>query len=953
MGEHNFVNGLYKIDLMTLYNNSDNTSKWFEKPEISIANNQSTILFGIANADITLLQPDILDCVSDITYACVYPTSPNTFDSHDFSIPLLNGVIEGSYDVRMIIEHIESGDIVYNQSSDNGTFELDPHQRAVAHWESPYSNWIDSNKYNISFIAILIDEFEWTQSGNERFFEISFYDHIDVAILSNPTDQNRLQRVKSDLDAMGMVYTQFETSDWNKYLTDEWLDGYSKVLLPWQTDYNVEYGDYYELLGTENPNNADLTGIEVIETFMSNGGTVQIHLGPYRDYYQDTTDTERISVPFDLDIAMRNRVNLTIDQRIKSENLSFNDPFHPIMKNLDTSAFSVINAGSHVALSGLDTAQGGDDNMPKVCMDASVGASEKGYISGGGTFHSLIGDNDNIDQSVLAVCSVGDGGIIVTTIDVENPTVSTPYGQNNTFSLLSNMLAYQLSPYPSGFEVAGQGFDLTIDGRIQPFDALSGAYERTPIKSNATLEFNFEIDSSLSSIISANWVIESVDDSIITGWDGETLGEDNWYVYKQSNTVPVNATFCIEDTSADLGCKIDAEWRIWLYLSDSQGHTRITNISVFTNDVRADNNPPSSIFEIVNDDTNSDLIELIGTQPTPSDYDEELQEFIMVDSSVYRVTLDENSQTTTVYFTAAGSTDVGTGIQEYRWLVTGASMEDQEFIINSPDYNWSYTFNSVTPTNNPLMIELYTSDFRFTSEPPYRMFFEVVPSDFGDEEVVSELDNLFTAEGERFDALDSIDIINVTGVTVEVSLDDKSIFDKGGAVKNTEKDRGRYNSVSGLCDGDSYSLSLNISHLYVYGEEYGSEGNVYIRITEAGHSPVEEEIYLYTLPRILDPCEENPESCEEESGSLNTIMIGGIATVILLLVVVITFIMRNRRSKNTQQDSVETFGGVEQMDPVEAYVQQLVAQGYDEQMARQYAQQYYAQYYDQQKRSGG
>ena len=79
------------------------------------------------------------------------------------------------------------------------------------------------------------------------------------------------------------------------------------------------------MLGTENSNNADLTGIEVIETFMSNGGTVQIHLGPYRDYYQDSSDTERIGVPFDLDIAMRNRVNLTIDQRIKSQNLSFND----------------------------------------------------------------------------------------------------------------------------------------------------------------------------------------------------------------------------------------------------------------------------------------------------------------------------------------------------------------------------------------------------------------------------------------------------------------------------------------------------------------------------------------------------------------------------------------------------------------------------------------------------
>ena len=46
---------------------------------------------------------------------------------------------------------------------------------------------------------------------------------------------------------------------------------------------------------------------------------------------------------------------------------------------------------------------------------------------------------------------------------------------------------------------------------------------------------------------------------------------------------------------------------------------------------------------------------------------------------------------------------------------------------------------------------------------------------------------------------------------------------------------------------------------------------------------------------------------------------------------------------------VEQFGGVEQMDPVEAYVQQMVASGYDEQTARQYAEQYYASYYAQQK----
>jgi hypothetical protein len=73
---------------------------------------------------------------------------------------------------------------------------------------------------------------------------------------------------------------------------------------------------------------------------------------------------------------------------------------------------------------------------------------------------------------------------------------------------------------------------------------------------------------------------------------------------------------------------------------------------------------------------------------------------------------------------------------------------------------------------------------------------------------------------------------------------------------------------------------------------------------------------------------------------------------------------------------MESFGGVEQMDPVEAYVQQLlaqgydeetarqyanieiyvqqlIAQGYDEQTARQYAQQYYAPYSAQQGDGGG
>ena len=132
MGVHDFTSGLYRIDLMTLYNNTDNTSKWFDKPEISQANNVSTILFEIANADITLLQPDVLDCVSDAVYSCVYSTNSQGQNAHDFSVPMLNGVIEGVYEVTMKVVDEDTGQTVYEQDSDNGPFVLDPHQRSQA-----------------------------------------------------------------------------------------------------------------------------------------------------------------------------------------------------------------------------------------------------------------------------------------------------------------------------------------------------------------------------------------------------------------------------------------------------------------------------------------------------------------------------------------------------------------------------------------------------------------------------------------------------------------------------------------------------------------------------------------------------------------------------------------------------------------------------------------------------
>ena len=82
-------------------------------------------------------------------------------------------------------------------------------------------------------------------------------------------------------------------------------------------------------------------------------------------------------------------------------------------------------------------------------------------------------------------------------------------------------------------------------------------------------------------------------------------------------------------------------------------------------------------------------------------------------------------------------------------------------------------------------------------------------------------------------------------------------------------------------------------------------------------------------------------------------MFAAIGVILILAIVGVTLVLRSRGKSDDSQDTVQQFGGVEQMDPVEAYVQQMVGQGYDEATARQYAEQYYSAYYAQQGKGGG
>ena len=78
---------------------------------------------------------------------------------------------------------------------------------------------------------------------------------------------------------MGMTYTQLSVSDWDRYATGNWMSHYEKILLPWQTDYNVEYGEYYETLAQTRESDG-LSVTEVLEAYMVNGGTCLLYTSP-------------------------------------------------------------------------------------------------------------------------------------------------------------------------------------------------------------------------------------------------------------------------------------------------------------------------------------------------------------------------------------------------------------------------------------------------------------------------------------------------------------------------------------------------------------------------------------------------------------------------------------------------------------------------------------------------
>ena len=969
VASHDFSAGVYMIQAETIFDNSTQGTAWFGADEVETSNNLARVIFNVESVDISLSKPSTLACLDDQVLACVLPTDSAV--THDWSLSAINGVLTGEYVFTMNVEDItDPANPTTAHTTTYGTtsnpITLEPQERT----DLTFAGWTgyqDGRTYNISYSATIAATGE--SSGNVRYFHATFADLVDVAILSEST--TRTSTIKQDLALLGMSYTQYEIDDWNDYLTTTWILKYNKVVLPWQTAFaakDIGAGGlgYYEKLGDNK---------DTLENFMDAGGTIQAHMAPHGDqvYAIGTTDPR---LPLDLNIQSR----ATDTTKIRYADLDIADPFHPILDNVDSTNFQGFDADTTVATAVVSTIQADADTVPARC-----GPGGGGFMEAGGSFQSLLRTQEEtvqLTETILGVCSYGSsakGGMIVTTMDVA--TVSAR-ADSTTFPLLGNMLAYDVTAYPNGFGTRGNGLDLTINGDVPQTDPSTNDYKLRYMKSDAELTFGFT--TATTETLTADWIMDGP-----TAWDGSAMASGVSY---STDTNPT-ATFCQADISEVTGCRTGAEWTVTLMLHDDEGHARTIQVVLQTNDLEADEyNPNASAIVVTEDRDYAEQLELTGTKVIPNVEGEWEQ---------YRLTLDENGETS-IDFDAGASSDPdalsGNGITKYEWTVYNDEPYGEfrspkgVYTENAASQGeWTYTFRNVTidafgEQQAEIRIELIVTDgTEEKTSQKFRFYFVVVPAGFGDEEPVVTLD-----WGRENGSRVVEDTLSVSGSVVTGAEDETDVFvelafeeETFGLTPiqkfNAETDGTFAKTKNGLGDGDSFVLNLSLDGMY---SNVSQTQRIFIKIYEYDSISGERWVTIKWLEINLAPCqglEADPDAeaaggrfvlvdgaCEWEgawtydpvtgewsppvdtsgdgdgSSGLNVTMLAGIGGA-LLVIVLLTLVFLRRGGDDDVVKNVDFSMGMVEQDPVEQYVQQLVAQGYPEETARAHAQQYAGQ----------
>ena len=730
-----------------------------------------------------LASPNELDCLSDPILECTLPIDQAL--SHDWTFKAYNADVPEDYIFRMSIVDLSDNSQVHSTTTNTITMAQ---YDVVDIIFTPWNGWVDGSSYNISFSAVRANDN--SNVGNTRYFHATFEDTIDVAILSSSSTP----AIKQDLSILGMTYTQFTLDDWSTYLEPGWISIYQKIVIPWQGDNSAkpesDGGDgYFEKLGDSSVKNT-------LESFMSAGGTVQIHLSSSTDYYGYSSSTGQSYLPFDMDIRPRD----TAQTKVKYTNMEVMNPYHPIFDGVDLVAFQGFDAHGTVANAIINTKSSSSTSIPGTC---------DGYIEDGGFFQRLISSQIDIQDTVLGTCNYYYGGLIVTTINVESVSERA---DSAAFPLLGNMLSHHFNPYPSGFGSGLQGTDLTINGEIPAYDPFTGHYARKYMKSNAEILFNYV--TTTAETLDTDWEISGP-----TDWQGNSMASSSNHTSASTPTT----TFCKIDLSSSTGCLQGAVWEITLYLHDEYGNARIITVMLETDDARADEFQPIADVEIEMRPEYAEQIEYVGIKTVAG-----------IEWPQYRIHLDDTGSLL-VHFDAGNSSDEdaesGNGIDSYEWRVLfDKPYYDDNYNLNghwfvtpgSSDGKWSYRFSNVTADPNSayeslIRIELTVFDKAGYMSDRYKMYFSVVPEGFGDTEPIVQVD--LSMNGTQVNS----DAITISGtiqdgseqgdVYVEVALDEAA-FNAPAITKYTLMLEEKWDKSEPLSNLDSFELNLNIEDLY-------------------------------------------------------------------------------------------------------------------------------------------
>ena len=954
LASHEFFSGVYMIRAETIFDNTTIGTNWYNDNELSESNNIEQVIFNVESVDITLGKPTTLGCLDDGTYACVLPIDGSL--EHSWDLKATNGVLAGDYMFYMTVFDETDSTQVHQASSSTQTTALTSNEKIDLTFPS-FNNWQDGHDYNISFHAELANG---NPSGNVRYFHAAFASTIDVAILGDSTA--RTSTIKQDLQLLGMTYTQYSINDWTTYLDSGWLTHYDKVLLPWQDDIagkDVESGGrgYYQKLGLT-------ANRQTLESFMSAGGTVQAHLGPQgtQIYGIDVGLSGRL--PFGMDVQSRP----SAETKITYTNLDIADPYHPIMNDVSTTSFQGFEGDGTVATAVLNTNSVSTQNVPGVC---------NGYMEDGGYFQSLLRTASDSKDVIMGTCSYYQGGMIVSTIDV---ATYSSRADSTTFPLLGNMLGFSVTPYPEGFGSLGTDLGLTIDGDAPGIDPSTGGYATHYMKSDATVNFGYT--TATAATLSTDWILDGP-----TDWDAATMASGTDHTTDASP----NAAFCKVDLSSATGCLQGQQWTVTLLLHDEAGHSRIISVVVETNDVLADAFAPEANVTI----ESSDNIEYIGTKTVSN-----------TEWDVNRLILNENGELV-VNFDASQSSDAdaidgSNGIVTYEWKVffdapygdTSFNLEGHTFEETAASNGiFTYRFQNETvdssgTAESQIRMELRVYDASGKFSDKYRMYFVVVPEGYGDEIPLVQYDNFENTSVGVTESTYTITGTILSGSETGEVYVEASFFKDDFSASAIEK----YNLITdnkfarsvALSDTDTFELSLDIDNFYSNNSEVVE---IWVRVYEGDDERWSDDLTKMVLINLkqcrgvlvnesaqaadvdgefvwnatsLD-CDWNgawsynsetgiwsepandANSDESSDDSSLMLILAIIGSIILLGGVTLLFLRGGGNSDKVDNLSAAAAGYGESQDMTEQYVQQLIAQGYPEETARQYAAQYVGQ----------